>query len=67
MTLKFVPFEKVLAKNSIHSRWYAAEYSHEVTINKFFKHCLTTGKTVEFCIPYKGNEEYLGTYAQYNK
>ena len=62
---EFKPFDKVLVRNCIMGHkayWIPALYGFK---SKDMKHYLTSAGWQEECIPYEGNEEYLGTTKDY--
>jgi hypothetical protein len=62
---EFKPFDKILVRNCIMGHkayWIPALYGFK---SKDMKHYLTSAGWQEECIPYEGNEEYLGTTKDY--
>lgn len=62
---EFKPFDKILVRNCIMGHkayWIPALYGFK---SEDMKHYLTSAGWQEECIPYEGNEEYLGTTKDY--
>lgn len=59
---QFKPFDKVLVRCNDASLWSTGFYSHELD----GKHCVS-GFYYKHCIPYKGNEQLVGTIKNPNE
>lgn len=64
----FKPFDMVLVRNSKSDKWIATFYSYRRTQNAIWtgEHVCCNG-IYNYCIPYEGNEELVGTNKEYNK
>lgn len=62
MAKELKPFDKILVRNSNKGYWIPAFYGFK---SKDMKHHLTSAGWQDECIPYEGNEEYLGTNKDY--
>ena len=56
---EFKPFDKVLVRDYINSKWEVDIFRHIVEENTYRYSCLCD--TWKYCIPYEGNEHLLGT------
>jgi len=62
MEKELKPFDEILVRNSNKGYWIPALYGFK---SKDMKHHLTSAGWQDECIPYEGNEEYLGTNKDY--
>lgn len=59
---EFKPYDQVLVRNNKFDTWTATLYSHKIPKNELYAgQYVCCGKEYAQCIPYKGNEELIGT------
>ncbi|MFA5659362.1 MAG: hypothetical protein WC900_08770 [Oscillospiraceae bacterium] len=56
---EFKPFEKVLVRDKINQIWSTDFFERHINRSEFSYCCMTD--SWEYCIPYEGNEEFLGS------